>query len=114
MDEIGGLPKALEIGKQKAGIRPEDKVELVEFPRKKSLLELLISRAQESELRLPLGVSKLLAQWKLIGSFPATLNLARMPFALEFRWSAYLWSRLGPDAVAELVRARPVDRVRRE
>ncbi len=85
VDELGDFSKAVEIIKQKAGLRPEAKVELVEFPPRKTLFEMLLSRAQESELRLPLGISRLISQWKLIESVTKSALLTRMPYAFEFR-----------------------------
>lgn len=85
VDELGDFSKALEIIKQKAGLRPEAKVELVEYPPRKTLFEILLSRAQESELRLPLVISRLISQWKLVENVSKGLFLARMPFAFEFK-----------------------------
>ncbi|MEE2638379.1 MAG: signal peptide peptidase SppA [Acidobacteriota bacterium] len=41
IDELGGLERALALAKERVSIDPEDEVELVIFPRQKSLYELL-------------------------------------------------------------------------
>lgn len=41
VDEIGGLHRAIEIAKEKAGIAPKKKVSLVIYPRKKGFFEML-------------------------------------------------------------------------
>lgn len=88
VDELGGLDKALEILKKKAGIPAREAVELVEYPQRKSLLELLLSRAQggREEAAAPL---LRLAQSLLKGNpggtlFPSPL-WARMPYSVDFR-----------------------------
>jgi len=85
VDELGGLSKALEILKKKVGLRPDARIELVEYPARKSLFELLLSRAQERELSLPLGISNLVAQWKRVEDVSKSPLLARMPYSFDFR-----------------------------
>lgn len=41
VDELGGLKKAIEIAKEKAGLPPEQKVGLVIYPEKRGILEML-------------------------------------------------------------------------
>ena len=41
IDEVGGLDRAIALAKEKAGIDPDDEVELVIYPRPKSFFELL-------------------------------------------------------------------------
>ena len=85
IDELGGLPRALELLKQKAGLRPEAPVELVEYPARKSLFELLLSRAQGSEVRLPPSISQWISRWKLAETVSRKPLLALMPYSFEFR-----------------------------
>ena len=53
VDEIGGFSKALELHRAKAGLRPGGRVELVEYPARKPLLELLLGRANLRGVCLP-------------------------------------------------------------
>ena len=85
VDDLGGFSRALELIKQKAGLRPEARVELVEYPRRKSLLDLLLSKAQERDDRLPAGISKWLSQWKVVEEISRSRMLAWMPYSFEFR-----------------------------
>jgi len=45
VDELGGLSKALDIAKERAGIPEEESVRLVVWPKKTSLFEILFSRS---------------------------------------------------------------------
>jgi protease IV len=85
VDELGGLSRAVELLKPKAGLRPDARVELIEYPARKTLLELLLSRAQEKEMSLPFGISNLVAQWRRIEQVSHSPLLARMPYAFDFR-----------------------------
>ena len=89
VDELGGLKRAVELAKQKAGIAPDEHVELVPLPTPRSLFEMLLERGQETRLRLfrpepplpPETLRALLALRLLNSGRP----LALMPFHLEFR-----------------------------
>ena len=85
IDDLGGLPKALELLRKKIGLRPDAPVELVEYPPRKTLLELLLSRAQETSERLPAGISNLLSKWQGIERISQRPLLALMPYSFEFR-----------------------------
>ena len=85
IDELGGISRALEILKHKAGIAPQARVELVEYPRRKSLWELLLSRAQGEGRNSPGGLSRWLSEWERIASVWQSPWMARMPFAVDFR-----------------------------
>ncbi|MEW5805944.1 MAG: signal peptide peptidase SppA [Acidobacteriota bacterium] len=50
VDEIGGLNRAIEIAKEKAGIAPEEEVGIVIFPKKKGLWQMLIGGKKEDTL----------------------------------------------------------------
>ena len=55
VDELGGLDRAVALAKEKAGIKADTEVELVNFPPRKTLLELLgeqLSGSGNSEMRL--------------------------------------------------------------
>ena len=47
VDEIGGLDKAIEMVKQKAGIPAGERVSLMIYPGRRSLLDLILKRSQE-------------------------------------------------------------------
>ena len=86
VDEIGGVARALEILKEKAGIPRGDGVELVEYPRRKSFLDLLVTRLQlGGETNLPAGVSQWVLQWKLLEKLSANPWWVRMPFEVNIR-----------------------------
>lgn len=44
VDELGGFDRAIALVKQRAKLRPEDKVTLVSYPPEKKLLDILVSR----------------------------------------------------------------------
>jgi protease-4 len=48
VDELGGLDRAVELIKQKAKIPAGEKVSLVPYPPKRSLLDLIMSRSSDN------------------------------------------------------------------
>jgi protease-4 len=52
LDELGGLDRAIEIAKERAKLDPKQRVELVIYPQKQSVYELLSSRFGTSSARL--------------------------------------------------------------
>ena len=50
VDEIGGLDKAIEMVKQKAKIPAGERVSLMIFPGRRSLLDLIMKKSQEDML----------------------------------------------------------------
>lgn len=50
LDELGGLDRAVELLRAKARIPPEEKIRLIPYPPKRSLLELLLARSAEAAL----------------------------------------------------------------
>jgi protease IV len=80
VDELGGLDRAVEIIKQKAKIPQADKVALVPYPPKRSLLELLMSRSSENSAETKLRA--LLNGWQtriwLTGGY-----LRLMPYSIS-------------------------------
>ena len=85
IDDLGGFSRAMELMKQKAGLRPDARVELVEYPQRKNLVELLLGRAQKTEGTLPSEISQWLSQWKLVERVSQRPLWARMPYAFHFR-----------------------------
>jgi len=85
VDELGGLERALELLKQKAGLRPEAKVEIVEYPKRKSLLELIFSRIQGEDALLPAGLTRWLFEWQSLQRLSQRPLWTRMPYVFEFR-----------------------------
>ena len=87
VDELGGLETALQLLKKKAGIAPDAAIDLVEYPRRKSLLEMLVEQVQGGEE----DVSAAFAKWtglawpKQIERFFPSPIWARMPYSFDFR-----------------------------
>ncbi len=50
VDELGGLDRAIEMIRKKAGIKADEKIRLVRYPAKKSLFELLFNDSDEPSL----------------------------------------------------------------
>ncbi len=48
IDELGGIDRAIELAKQKAHIPANEKITLVAYPPKRNILDMLMSRADES------------------------------------------------------------------
>lgn len=51
IDELGGLDRALDLVKQKAKIAPDERVQIVVFPRRKTLFEQLFSSSPEAAVQ---------------------------------------------------------------
>ncbi|MBI3934254.1 MAG: signal peptide peptidase SppA [Acidobacteria bacterium] len=92
IDEIGGFPRALALLKQKANIPAEESVELVEFPKRKTLFELILSRADGGTVRgifggvrLPTPLSEWLAGWSQLESLAQRPLWALLPATFTFR-----------------------------
>ncbi len=83
VDELGGLMRAVEVAKEKAGIARDQRVQLVPFPPPRTLFELLLERSQNASMQLevPESLRALLA----LRLFNSGRPLALMPFRLEFR-----------------------------
>ena len=85
VDELGGLKRALEIAKEKAGFAADAKVELRIFPEKKPLLEFLLSNllaSSEPKLSL-LDPREILARSPLLRLAAEGAPLALMPFQIQ-------------------------------
>ena len=85
IDELGGFARAMELLKEKAGIRPGAPVELIEYPKRKSLFQVVLNRVRGQALGLPAGLSDWLSRWRRLESMAATPLWAWMPYAVEFR-----------------------------
>ena len=89
VDELGGLRRAVELAKQKAGIPAGRRVELVVFPRPRSLFEIVMERGQSAEVRLPaLPVAPVPEAWRLL-SAARILNSGRPAALMPFRFAFY-------------------------
>lgn len=75
VDVLGGLKEAIDIAKLKAGIPREKEVRLVIYPKKKGLLEVLLSRRLVPLFK---NLNQSLSLWR-------SSKLALMPFWLEIR-----------------------------
>ena len=91
VDELGGLSRALEMVKEKAGIAPSEAVQLVEFPRRKTLWELVLTRIQRGELGilrsaavLPAPLARWLADWRQLEAMAQRPLWAWLPFTFHF------------------------------
>jgi protease-4 len=82
VDELGGLDRAIELVRKKAGIRPEEKISLVVYPPKRTILERLMQPERETAWG-----ARLRAIWREARA-AAWLEggmLRLMPFAVEVR-----------------------------
>lgn len=94
VNELGGLDRAVELIKQRAGIPNRDQIALVNFPPRKSLFEVLMNRSDESPA-LETEARRLLLSSHLAGvpfEIPTTLRvwlqgglLEVMPYSIEVR-----------------------------
>jgi len=85
VDEMGGIDRAIELVKERAKIAKDEKVALVTYPPKRSILEILMGRTPESALETKLSpLTKIArsAHFKLL-SQPGLLRL--MPYTIEVR-----------------------------
>jgi protease-4 len=89
VDELGGLDRAVELIKQRAHIASADRVTLVPYPGKRSVLDMLFSRSDDSAA-VELSIEKKLKIDKMLGRLPFTA-LSRggfmklMPFSITVR-----------------------------
>ena len=83
VDELGGLDRAVQLIRQRAHFSATDRITIVPYPGKRSVLELLFSRSDDSA-NLDLKVSKLLAGLPITalsrGGF-----LKLMPYSISVR-----------------------------
>jgi protease-4 len=82
IDELGGLDRAFDLVREKAGIPRAEKLSLVIYPPKRSLVERLMSRSLES--RSPEWLRSFLARWPVTALRGGAL-LRLMPYSIEVR-----------------------------
>jgi protease-4 len=82
VDELGGLSRAIAIAKEKVGLEPDEEVELVVYPRAKSLFELLNEGFSVSAALMRLGWLPPSAQALAAASMPLQLFRPGEPLAL--------------------------------
>jgi protease-4 len=85
VDELGGIDRAVELVKERAKIAKDEKVSLVTYPPKRSVVDLLMSRTPEVTLESklsPLAKIARNAHLKLM-TRPGLLRL--MPYTIEVR-----------------------------
>jgi protease IV len=83
VDELGGLDRAVELIRQRAHIAANEKITLVPYPGKRSVLDLLLSRGDEStavELTLEKMLGQLPVRALMQGGF-----LKLMPYSIHVR-----------------------------
>jgi protease-4 len=96
VDELGGIDRALEMVRNKAGIPTTAKVHLVVFPGKRNLFEMLLrqspssgeaSDAKISGILSAVGLEPVRAAWRdaRLRVWMRGGMLQMMPFAVEFR-----------------------------
>src|ERR1039458_7123832 len=90
VDEIGGIDKAIELVKQKAKIPAAERVSMMIFPERRSLIELLMKKSQEDMMEAKLG--EVLGHVPFHAALRASLRawmrggyLRIMPYAFEVR-----------------------------
>ena len=92
VDELGGLRRALEVAKERAGIDADQEVTVIPFPRPRSFFETL-----NSELTAPSitarWVSSPADRFKAVVTLPLRLFRPGEPLALMPGWGAVLMSR---------------------
>jgi len=88
IDATGGLDKAIELIKVRAKLAPNDKIRLVVYPPKQTLIEQLMARSQEGSVSMDIVVKREIREWT--GGLPIELFrqgsiLRLMPYRVEFR-----------------------------
>ena len=83
VDYLGGLDRAIELVKQKAHIAPAERITLVPYPGKRSILDVLFSRSEESsdtELKIKKVLGQLPIEVLTRGGF-----LKLMPYSIQVK-----------------------------
>jgi protease IV len=82
VDRLGGMDVAVDMAKERAGIRKDQEIRLVVVPERKGLLETLLERQEEGvDTLLPRDLRALLRWAQVLDGRPA----ARLPFDLRVR-----------------------------
>jgi len=84
IDEIGGFDRAIEMIKDKAQIPVSERVSLVTFPARRTLLEVLMSRS-EPNTSVESAIDKVFGKlpWRALSSGSGVMDL--MPYGLEVK-----------------------------
>jgi len=90
VDELGGLERAIELAKEKAGFNASDRFELVVYPEKKSIFEALLKSVMQTRSSTSLPVEamspkQLLERSPLLESLMSGQTHALMPFQIELK-----------------------------
>lgn len=88
VDELGGLYRALDLAKERAGMKPDDRVEVRILPEKKSLFEALLANLASGVRGLSPNLSDLTPEAirersPLLALVASGRPLALMPFAID-------------------------------
>lgn len=83
VDELGGLDRALEMVKKRAGIAASEKVTLVSYPPKRTIFEMLASHQDETPM-IDVQVRKLLGNLPVHSMLDGG-TLKVMPFAIQVK-----------------------------
>ena len=88
IDEMGGIDKAIALVKSKAKLGAEEKIRLVVYPPKQTLVEQLLARGGAGEVTLDGMVQREVREWT--GGLPMELfrngaMLRLMPYRVEIR-----------------------------
>ena len=86
VDNIGGLDRAIEMVKKKAGIAPSEKVQLVTYPPRRSILELLFQQSSDPDAQVDAKLARYLGV-NAAGIRPWLHGgmLSMLPFRLEWK-----------------------------
>jgi protease-4 len=94
VDELGGIDRAIELARKKAGIPATAKVSLALYPGKRSLLDVLFRSSGEQEARMQAeallsgaGLDSVRTAWRdtRLKAWMRGGMMRMLPFSLEFR-----------------------------
>ncbi|MFN0101100.1 MAG: signal peptide peptidase SppA [Bryobacteraceae bacterium] len=88
IDSMGGLDKAIELVKERAKLSKTDKIRLVVYPPKQTLIEQLLAKSGDANMSIDNAIGREIREWT--GGMPIELFrqgaiLRLMPYRLEFR-----------------------------
>ncbi len=96
IDELGGLDRAIEMVKKKAGIAASARITLVPYPARRSLLEVLLSSRDDESPSVETMAGPLLGAWE-------SRRLAATPAGAGLKWLEPTARLLLEDGVLELM-----------
>jgi len=90
VDELGGLDRAIELVRQKSGIPATEKIQIVLYPKRRSLIEQLMKSSEESTIEILAWrrLQQILRQTGLEPGLDSLLSegyLKLAPFQIQFR-----------------------------